>query len=901
MSLFRRLIDTIRAGRLNRELDEEMRFHLDMRAEGYQRKGLSPADARREALRRFGSPLGARERVRDVRLLTWLDSVRQDLLLGLRLLRRSPALTAAIVLSLGLSIGATTGVLAVGDAVLLRPLPVERPEGLRIFQWRSTEWPDIGIWGNGDGENSWSFSYPMFEDFRRTPGVDVAGFQDLNNAVTQVRGVAGTADGSLITGNYFTVLGVRAEAGRMLTPSDDVAGADPAVVVSHRFWQREFGGAPAVVGASIHINGRPYTVVGVAPRSFFGMQPGRWTDFYLPSASVTTVPQFSREGMLTSEKLWWLQLVARLEPGASPSSVQAALATQFNRRVRPFITASKQNATFGMRPGSRGFAFLNNEAGKAIGILGALVALVLLIACANVANLLLSRVEARRREAATRLALGAGRLRLVRQHLTESLLLALVSGVGGAFFARWFAQAILALAPEKEALVVSLGFDPRAVAFGVALSIAVGLLVGLVPAVRTARADVSGSLHAGTRIRTGWSRRLSFGRPLVGVQIALSLLLLVVAGLFVRSVANLQAAPLGFRSDGLVLFNLDPAAAGYSPEQKAAATARLAARLRQLPGVSAVSWSSMALLDDFSWNTRLTIDGEPGSKDAGKGVPPCNLLWVGPGFHQVLGIPLVAGRLFDERDERGGHKVALVNRAFVAKFLKGSGALGRVVHLDLEGKPETIEIVGVVGDTKYSRIRREKGPILFMSEPQHDLTIGPAFVLAATGDHASLGRDITRLVHETEPALPVSRIRTFNHQLAQQLAMERSLSLVASAFGVVALLLAAIGLYGVVAFAVARRTAEMGVRLALGASPGTVLRLVLSDSARVVVPGALVGVAVALGATRLVRSVLYGLEPTDPMTILAAAGLLLVVAGFAAFLPARRAAGIHPADALRCE
>jgi predicted permease len=734
----------------------------------------------------------------------------------------------------------------------------------------------------------------MYEDFRKAKGVDVAGFQNLNNAVTQIKGEAGTANGLLATGNFFAVLGVPPAAGRLLSDADNLPGAPPVVVLSHRLWQQAFGSDPAAVGRAIAVNGHSYTIVGIVPRTFFGIEPGRWTDFYIPAIWVTTLPQFAPDSLLTNEKLWWLQLVARPKAGASAGAV-TTLSMQFDRRVKPFITDPKQHATFGVRSGARGYAF-EEDIARTVGILASLVGLVLLIACANGANLLLSRAGAGRREAAMRLALGARPLRLVRQHLTESLLFAPTSGTGRLVFARWFAEAILALAPEREALVVDLGFDWRITAFALAVSLLAGVLIGLVPALRLARARVAGALRAGVTVRAGWSRRVGLGRPLVGVQIALSLLLLVVAGLFVRSLSNLQNVPLGFDPTNVVLFNLDPTGAGYSAEQKAAATTRLAARLRELPGVDSVSWSSMALLDNFSWNTRVSLDG-----DTGKGRPPCNLLWVGPGFHRLLQIPLLAGRSFDERDGPGAPKVAMVNQAFVAKYLDGASPLGRMVTLDLQPKPQAFEIVGVVRDTKYARIRRGNDPIAYLSEPQQGLPVGPAFVLRFAGNRAHLARDITRIVHELEPTLPVSRIRTYREQIGEQLAVERSLSLAASAFGVVALLLAGIGLYGVVAFAVARRTAEMGVRLALGASRGAVLRLMLVDSARVIVPGALAGLGAAFGATRLVRSVLYGLEPTDPATLAASVALLIGVAAFAAYLPARRAAGIDPVEALRCE
>ncbi len=896
MSLFTRLLDTFRPGRLDSELDEEMRFHIDMRAEAYERGGLPPDEARRRALRRFGGRLQVRERVRDIRLVTWLDSVRQDAWLGLRLLRRSPALTLAALLSLGLAIGASVGVFAVGDSLLLRPLPVARPHELLVPQWRSTEWPDIGIWGSGDADNnSWSFSYPMYRDFTAIEGLGVAGFQVLNGAVTRIRGEAGVLDGSLVTGSFFHVLGLRPAAGRLLAGHDDEPGAPPVAVLSHRLWLRSFAGDPGAIGTSMAINGQSYTIVGVAPRTFFGMQSGRWIDVYLPSHWVSSVSQVPSESALVDERFWWLQLIVRPRPGTDRSALQASLARAFDARVKPYINKPDQHAVFGLRSGSRGYGFENNEAGRAVGILSALVGLVLLIACANVANLLLARAESRRREAAMRLALGAGTLRLVRQHLTESLLLALLSGAAGLLFARWFADTILALAPQREALVLDLGFGWRTAGFALGLSILAGLAVGLVPAVSLARARVAGALKAGATVRAGWTHRLRVGRPLVGVQIALSLLLLVVAGLFVRSLANLESVPLGFKPDGLVLFGLDPTAAGYSPEQKAAATGRLAARLRGLPNVRAVTWSSFALLDNFSWNTSVRIPGTP------KSGLPCNLLWVAPGFHRALTIPLVAGRYLDERDGPGAPKAAVVNRSFVDKYLAGASPLGRFVTLDVQPKAQEFEIVGVVGDTRYARIRRGEQPIAFLAEAQQELPVGPAFVLATTGDRASLAREITRVVHELEPALPVMRVRTYREQIAQQLTMERSLSIVAAAFGAIALLLAAIGLYGVVAFGVARRTAEMGVRLALGASRAAVLHLVLLDGAKVILPGALVGTAAALAATRLVESVLFGLKPTDPATILASLLLLLAVAGVAAYVPARRAAGIDPVEALRSE
>jgi predicted permease len=494
------------------------------------------------------------------------------------------------------------------------------------------------------------------------------------------------------------------------------------------------------------------------------------------------------------------------------------------------------------------------------------------------------------------MALGARSPRLVRQHLTESLTLALLSGTAGLVFAQWFAAGVLSLAPQGDAPVIDLRFDLPVVAFGLTLSVAAGLLVGLVPAWTLSRSAVRTALAAGVTVKRGWARRVGVGRPLVAAQIALSLVLLVVAGLLVRSLANLQSAQIGFASKGLVLFDLDATAAGYAPQQRNAATERIAASLRQLPHVGSVSWSSFALLNGLTWNTGITVEREAKTRPGA-----CNLLWIAPGYHRTLKIPVLAGRTIDERDCSGTTRVAVVNQAFARKYFGGGSVLGHVVTFEDDPEPLRVEIVGLVGDTMYSRIRRGVEPIAFLADAQRALPIGPSFVLAYEGDQATLARDVTRLVHQLEPALPVMRLRSYQEQVARQLTMERSLSLAASAFGVVALLLAAIGLYGVVAFAVARRTSELGVRLALGATRRGVLRLVLTDSAKVIVPGACTGVAAALAATRLVKVVLYGLTPTDAGTMALAVALLLAVSAVAAFLPARRAAAIDPAEALRCE
>ena len=503
MSWYSRLRNTFRTGRVDSDLDEEMRFHLDMRAAEYEQQGLAPQEARRRAIRRFGNPLVVRERVRDVRLLAWIDGVRQDAWHGVRLLRRSPVLAFTALVSLGLGIGATTGVFAVGDALMLRPLPVQRPGDLMVAQWQSTEWPDLGVWGTNDADNNnFSFSYPLFERLATTPGIDLAGVQDLNHAVISVRGNAANADGAIVTGNLFRVLGLVPAAGRLLEGADNTGASEPVVVISHRFWQNAFGGAAGAVGSAIQLNGRSFTVVGVAPRGFFGTMPGRWADFYVPASWVLQLkPEFSRDSPLSGERFWWLQLIGRPAPGTDLQRLQAAMAVRFDASVKPLIKNAKQHAAFSLRPGAQGYAFVEAESYQPIGILMSLVVLVLLIACSNVANLLLARGAARGKEAAMRLALRAGRWRLVRQHLTESLVVAALGGLAGSLFARWFAQAILAMAPGRDAVVVELGFTGRVFVYGVTpadpltIGAASGLLLGVaalaawIPARRAASID----------------------------------------------------------------------------------------------------------------------------------------------------------------------------------------------------------------------------------------------------------------------------------------------------------------------------------------------------------------------------------------------------------------------------
>jgi predicted permease len=912
MAWLNRLIRTIHRGRLERDLDEELQFHLEMRMEEYVRGGMSPCEARRRALMRFGNQTYLKERTRDMDILVWLASIWQDICYSLRMMRRSPALTAAVVLSLVLGIGASTAIFSIMDAVLLRSLPVKNPEEIVLLKWNVAKMPgNVLFFGNmsdseGGGTAGWSFSSSSFEQLRQpnpmTAGV--AAFQKIHgDATIFARGRAEIAGGHLVSGNFFQTLGLLPHAGRLLDSADDQSSAAPAVVLSYPFWNRMFGGDRAVIGGDMRINGKTFTIVGVAPASFFGLLPGNWPDFFLPLAAQPSVFPIGAEGPAAlNEQLWWLQLVARKKPGLSNPQAQILLDTPFQQSLAALkIEKPEERPVLRVDRGSRGYSFVREDLADLLWILMGLAGLVLLITCADVANLLLARATSRTREAAMRAALGAGRPRLIRQHLTESLLLALFGGVGGVIFGKWCGQALLALANnESDPLVMDLRFDWRFFLFALALTLSTGLLFGLAPALRATGMDLSATLqHSSGTIARGWRRSLGFGRLLVASQIAVSLVVLITAGLFLRSLTNLYAIPLGFKAENLLLFNVNPLRAGYSQAEKSQLLARLTDRIRAIPNASSVTWSRYALIGNSVAMNRIRIPGRP--NDTGKPMP-CHLLPVGPRFHETMGIPILLGRELDERDDAAAPKRAVVNETFVKKYFPGVQPVGRQFLMTGRDQDTSIEIVGVAGDAKYSELRGPIPPTAYLpDEQQPSRSAGVVFELRTAGRPEAVIAAVRGAVWEINPYLPVFSVRTQQDQINEHLRQERLISLLAGSFAASAVLLAGIGLYGVIAYAVSRRTSEIGVRMALGATRRSVRRLVLRDSALVVVPGAIVGLGLSFVATRLIRSMLYGLNPADPFTMAAATAALLAIAALASLLPAQRATRVDPLAALRHE
>ena len=895
---FARFLNTFRRDRIDDEIDEEIRFHLDMRTQAYERDGLGGREARDAALRRFGGALQARESARDQRLLAWLDTFRQDMVFGLRVLRRTPSLTLAAIVSLALGIGGTTGVFSVADALIYRPLPVRDAQQLFAVEWQAEDSPEFSYWGSRIDTRAWSIPRPLIAQLGRAVNTTLAGFQELSDTTVFARGEASTATVVLVTGSYFPVLGGVPVAGRLLGEADDKPGALPVAVLGHRYWQARFGADPSAVGQVVRLNGQDFTIVGIAPRGFFGTVPGHVADFYTPVTSgVKLLPDvFGGTDLLNGDRTWWLQAFGRRPAGRDLATVARAMAPVFTSATAPHVQNEKQRMHLVLREAAQGFSF-PQEGGpmKPLVVLMVIAALVLLIGCANVANLLLARASSRRREATMRLALGAGRGRLLRQHLTESLLLAGAAGLLGTTLAWWFGGLLLRLAPDPTSVVVDLGLDWRVGLFAAAASLLAGLVAGIVPAVAVSRTPVTGAVHAGTTTTGGWRRRVGLGKPLVAAQIALSLFLLIVAGLFARSLGNLQAQPLGFDASNLLLFDFDPGSAGYAPSGARQVVANISERLRVLPGVQTITWSTPALLGGGAYLSMFSVPDEPGSQPR-----TAAMMWVAPSFHRALGIGLVAGRHFDERDNLTAPKVAIVNERFAKTFCKDSSPLGRTVTMKIPNGGANYTVVGVVRDTKYTSMTETAAAIVFLADAQEPRPFSPTFYLrAAPGQSAA--EAVTRVAHDVAPAVPVVHVRTISSQVAEQLVTQQGLSTLSIAFGAMALLLSAVGLYALVAFAVARRTAEMGIRLALGASRPAILSLVLRDGAKVVIPGALLGLALAIWATRVLTTLLFGLKASDPLTLVGAAGLLIAVALVATVVPARRAASIDPTRALRCE
>ena len=835
------------------------------------------------------------------------------------------AFAAIAVLTIAIGIGANTALFSVVDAVLLKKLPVSDPDRLVLLKasWDPQKFGPGGYYGSNRMDRATGLnvgtSFPLhtYRRLREEPGVlsDVFAFSsvDMNlNAGGQAEVVSGQA----VSGNYYSALGVPAILGRTITDADDYASSAPVAVLSHRFWTKRFNSDPSIVGKQININNVAFTVAGVTPPDFVGTTDvGSAQDVTIP---IAWEPQISGERSLMSDAgMWWLRVMGRLKPGATMDEAQTSLAGPFQQSVLEHRAARQSQAQNPLRTlelkdlprlsvdsGSQGEMTWRNEFARPLRLLFGVVALVLLIACANVANLLLVRASSRRKEIAVRLALGASRGRLVRQLMTESVLLAVVGGALGILFALWIKDGLLVATDwgGREMSALTPRLDLRVFGFTFGLSLLTGVIFGLVPAMRGTRLDLTPALKDTGRSSSAAARSW-LSKSLVVVQVSVSVLLLIGAGLLIKTLRNLRNTDIGFNTNNLLLFSADPSLIGYRDEQLAKLYERMFSRLEAVPGVQSVTFSRHPLLAWSSTTSSVYVPGVLGpdgkllDRDA-------KILNVRENFLQTMEIPLRAGRNFTEHDDARAPRVAIVNKLFALSYFGDPNPLGKRFSLDPD-KPDAIEVVGMSEDAKYTSQRSKVQPTVYLAWRQSLGRVGSmTFEIRTKGDPSGVVSGVREAVREVESNLPVSNVRTQVEQADETLSMERLFAKLLTLFGLVAQLLAAIGLYGVMAYSVSQRTHEIGIRMALGANRSRVLRMVLRQGMLLTVVGVAIGVSAAFVLTKYLEtltSLLFGVAPRDPVTFIAISAGLTLVALLACLVPARRATRVDPLVALRYE
>jgi putative ABC transport system permease protein len=885
----------LRGNRLERELDRELADHVERQTADYVAAGMSEAAARRRARLEFGGVEGVKEECRDARGTRLASDLLQDLRYGLRVLRKSPGFTFVAVASLALGIGANTAIFTLVDSLILRALPVRDAGALVRLK--------DGSWTN-----------PIWEAIRERAPQLVERAAACSNTRFDLAsgGEAQLVEALYTSGEFFDVVGVPAMLGRTFTRDDDRrggGGSGPVAVLSYAFWQRRYGGAASAIGAPLSLNGVPVTVVGVTPPGFFGPTVGRSFDVAVPIAAVEQLEPSDRS-RLDSRSWWWLDVIARLRPGqtveqatqslraAQPQIREATLPDNWRAKDLETYLQGEQALTF--VPASNGFSEIRGDYERPLLTVMGVVALVLLIACANLASLLLARANARRQELGARLALGASRQRLARQLLAECLLLALPGAALGLLLAQWGSRLLVRQITTQQGIVsLDVSLHWRVLLFTVAVTLGTALLFGVAPALRATGFSPQDAIRQQGRTLAGEGPG-ALGGPLVVVQVALSLVLVFAAGLFLRSFSGLATRDLGLDDNALLLVNLD-AQRSVKSEGRGALFERVAREASETPGVAAAAVSVIAPLSGMGWNNRFQVQGGPILSDR-EGSAWMNA--VTPGWFATYRTGLVAGRDFDTRDTQGAPRVLIVNEAFVRKFVGAGAALRRVVEQEGEpGKAQPpLEIVGVVKDAVYRSPRDPAEPTVYVPMSQlPDADIWPFASLAVrshAGSPAVLTRPLAEAIGRVDPRLSLT-FRLLSDQVGAAMMRERIVAMLSGFFGFLALFLAGLGLYGVTSHAVNRRRTEIGVRLALGADAGGVVRLVLGRASRLIAVGVVAGAAISLLLSRFVEALLYGLPPRDPSTLAGSVAVLVGVGLLAAGLPARRASRIDPARVLR--
>jgi len=861
------------------ELAREFRYHLDKLTADYVREGLSPDEAARRARLEFGAVEQIKEDCRDVRG-RWLEDLGKDLQFALRGMRRSPGFTAVAVASLALGIGANTAIFTLIDAVMLRSLPVRDPGRLVLV---------TRVMGDG---NPGSVSYPIYEHLR--DGMASLAGAEAETAATATIVMDGSdelLDAEWVSGTHYGVFGLQPAAGRLLGPADDTpAPMAPAAVISYRYWQRRFALDPGAVGKTFTIRDRTFTIVGVTPAGFEGTRPGRDPDVTLPLQMMLTAEQ---RGEPTNNMLY---LLARLRPGVSRAQADAELQvlwSAFQAKVAATLPIKDQPTILKQRaavfPASNGFNALEYRYRQALFLLMGIVGLVLLLACANLSGMLLARAASRRREVSIRVAIGASRARVMRQFLAESLLLAALGGAAGLLLARWLSHGLVTMLANGGTLLLTVDPDWRVLAFTAGIALLACLLAGLAPGLHALGNAVNPALKE-VRARGGFG----FGKVLVIAQLAISMVLAVGATLFIGTLVNLHAVDPGFQAGGVLTFGVR-VNRPYPPARSFAVQQELLAHLQSIPGVVAASATQVMALGGGLWTRNVQVEGYAFRPDESEEV---GFNAIAPHYFATLATPLLAGRDFSERDTDTSQKVTIVNESFARYFFGARTAIGRHVT----SVKVTYEIVGVVKDALYRNLRDSRIKTMYIPWTQRpgDQPSSYAYLArAASGDPLRLSAMAERAVRETDSELRIRAPRTYSAMVDQGLVNERILATLGGFFGLVALVVAALGMFGVMAFQVSRRMNELGVRMALGARRADIVGLVLREVAAMLVIGVAIGVSGALALSGLARNLLFGLRPTEPGAFALSAAVLCLSALAAAWLPARRASGIDPVSALR--
>ena len=918
-ALFRKLQWWLQRRRKEEELHEELQFHLAEEVDERRADGMSADEATWAAQRDLGNATLLREDAGTLWSWMLLEQLAQDVRYGLRGMFKNRMFTALAALSLALGIGANTAIYSFMDAILMRSLPVADPESLIVVKWQSRPVNfanrdqfvlhaiDGHTYRERSGLSAAIFPFPAFERLHEVSAPVLSSlfaYKQPGTLNVIIKGEAELAQGQYVSGDFFRGLAVMPAAGRLIHGDDERAGAAPVAVLSAGYTQRRFGDATSAIGQAILINSVPFTVIGVAPTEFFGVDPAAAPHIYLPMRAAGPLLQQLSEQALLDPNYYWVEMMGRLKPGVDRAQAQAALAGPFAQWVASTATNDQERANLPalrLEQGAAGLDSLRRQYSKPLYVLLAMVGLILAIACANTANLLLARSAARAREIAVRLSLGAGRWRVVRQLLTESVLLAALSGVLGILIAV-VAMRVLTqlLANGQEAFPLHAELNWHVLLVTLALSFLCGVVFGLAPALQATRPALMPRLRdrsvtdSGARPRAA---RPSLTQVLVVAQIATSLLLLVAAGLFVRTLANLQSVSLGFNRHNVLLFEVNAPQAGYPEPRVADFYADLRRRLSEVPGVRDVTLSHASLIR-AGRSYPITVNGQPT-----KGT---RILWTGPQFFTTMRIPIMRGREITENDRQGTLPVAVVSELFARSYFGDADPVGRRIEVGdgmTRGVPRVLEIVGVAANARYGGLKAEVPPVVYVSYAQVPAPrLGQVtYALRTESDPLRHAATVRQIVHEADGRVPVTNLKTQAADIDQTINQEIVFAKLCSAFAILALTIACVGLYATMAYAVARRTAEIGLRLALGAGRGAVIWMMLRDVCVLVAVGLAIGASAALASSRLVESFLFETKPNDPRAVVLAATILLISALAAGYGPARRASRVDPLTALRHE